>query len=52
MSEREVYLSPDPTAGWLTLKLGTAGCQIFVKFHTAGSLSSCLMCLLLYQSSG
>ena len=38
MFEREISLFPVPVAGWLTLKLSTADCQIFGKFQTAGSL--------------
>ena len=52
MSERKISLFPAPAAGWLTLKLSIIGCQIFGKFKSAGSLSSFLVYLLLYQSSG
>ena len=43
MSEREIFLYPTPAASWLALKLSTAGYQIFGKFQSAGSLSSCLV---------
>ena len=42
---------PAPTMGLSTLKLSTVGCQSFYKFQTVGSLFSCSMCFLLYQSS-
>ena len=36
MCERGISLFPAPVAGWLTLRLSTAGCHIFGKSQTVG----------------
>ena len=36
VSERGISLFPAPAAGWIVLRLNTAGYHIFGKFHLAG----------------
>ena len=36
MSERGISPFPALAAGWIVLRLNTAGCHIFWKFHLAG----------------
>ena len=36
MSERGISPIPAPAAGWIVLRLNTAGCHIFGKFQLAG----------------